>query len=43
MFNSPYVYLGIVAFVIVVNIWILVRFLKKARGWNKPDEKKKNV
>lgn len=43
MYFSPAVYIGIVAFVIVVNVWMLVRFLKKAAGWTKPEEPKQDV
>lgn len=43
MYFSPAVYIGIVVFVIVVNIWMLVRFLKKAAGWDKPQETKRDV
>ncbi len=43
MHFSPAVYIGIVAFVIVVNIWILVRFLKKAAGWTKTENTKRDV
>lgn len=43
MYFSPAVYIGIVLFVIVVNIWMLARFLKKAAGWSKPEETKRDV
>lgn len=43
MYFSPTVYIGIVVFVIIVNIWMLARFLKKAAGWTKPDDPKKHV
>ncbi len=32
---SPYPYIAIVVFIIVVNVWLMVRFLWKAKDWGK--------
>jgi len=40
---SPYPYIAIVIFVLAVNVWILVRFLKKASRWSKEQPKDDNV
>lgn len=36
---SPYPYIAVVVFVIAVNIWLMVRFLLKAKDWGKGTDK----
>ena len=42
---SPYPYMAAVLFVLVVNVWLLVRFLIKASKWdaNKKDDPNNGV
>jgi len=35
---SPLPYIAIVVFILLVNVWLLVRFLKKASKWSAHSE-----